>query len=338
MDRRDVFVSVLLVASNCNDVIEDVLRLLRDELEKKFTNHEIVLIDMCSVDGTVETVTTLLNELPRIRLVELTSTVPDEMAWAAGMENAIGDIVVFFSLKTDPIELLAQGVDLCIKGIDIVVGVSTDCRPKWYPVLGRCFRLLFGQLIGYQVPLFATCFRVLSRRSVNSILSEKHFHHNLFARIARLRLASQLLEYRSICRGNEEAPETFTQACERAISVITFSSTKPLRLMSFLGLIGSSLSACISSYSILVNVLKDKVVEGWTTTVVFLSVQFFLVFLILAFHGEYIARLIEETADHKDYNVLFEKHSSVMVHEDRLNVSYESVRSDISRVQTGRDR
>ena len=338
MDQRDIFVSVILLTNNSQDVIEDVLRLMDAELQKMFTNHEIVLMDRLSVDGTVTIVTRLLNELPRIRFLELTSTVSDEMAWAAGMENAIGDILVFFSLRTDPIEVIAQGVDRCVKGSDTVVGVSMNCRPKWYPVLGRCFRLLFGKLIGYEVPLFATSLRVLSRRAVNAILSERHFHHNLFARIARLSLASEIFEYNSICRGTVEAHETFTQACQRAISVIVFSSTKPLRLMSFLGLVGSSFSACISSYSLLVSVLKEKVVEGWTTTVLFLSLQFFLVFLILAFHGEYIARLIEETADHKDYNVLFERHSSVMVHEERLNVCYESERSDTPSVQTGRDR
>jgi glycosyltransferase involved in cell wall biosynthesis len=339
MERRDVFVSVIVVTRDCNDVIEDGLLLLSHELEKAFTNHEILVIDTCSKDGTRETITGLLQKIPRVRLIGLTRTLSSEMALAAGMENAIGDVVVFFSLRNDPVDLIARGVHLCLSGNDVVVGVSKSCKPVWYPLFARCFRFLVGPMIEYQIPVFATDFRVMSRRTVNSILSEKHFHHNLFARISRLNLQATTMDYVFTRRGRvEESPESFISAFQRAVSVVVFSSTKPLRLMSLLGMAGSGLSACISGYSLLLNVFKQHVVEGWTTMVLFLSVQLFLVFLILAFIGEYVARIIEETADHKDYSVLFEKHSSVMIDEERLNVYHVSTREDVSLVQTGRDR
>ena len=338
MERRDVFVSLVVVARDCLDVLDEVIGSLSLELENKFTNHEILVIDRRSTDGTVARMSELLTELPRIRLIELCSDVGEDMAWAAGLENAIGDLIVFFSMRNDPFDLISSSVDLCLKGSDVVVGVSSDNRPKWYPILGRCFRIVFGRVIGYQVPLFATHFRVLSRRAVNSVLSEKHFHHNVFSRIARLSMSSAVMKYHRVFRGVINERETFSEAFERGISVVTFSSTKPLRMMSLLGLLGSGLSTCISFYSIVMSLLKEKVVEGWTTTIVFLSVQFFLVFLILAFHGEYIARLIEETAEHRDYGVLFEKHSSVMVDEARLNVFEQSESNVMSNVQSGRDR
>lgn len=61
-------------------------------------------------------------------------------------------------------------------------------------------------------------------------------------------------------------------------------------------------------------------------------------FLILSLFGEYLARLLEDRADVRAYNVIYERHSSVMLDMDRLNVSQNSEADEINLVQTGRDR
>ena len=69
-----------------------------------------------------------------------------------------------------------------------------------------------------------------------------------------------------------------------------------------------------------------------------LSFLFFFLFLILAFMGEYLVRIIFDTNQAAPYHVLSEKHSSVMLNYDELNIREDSVSSEINLTQTGRDR
>ena len=108
--------------------------------------------------------------------------------------------------------------------------------------------------------------------------------------------------------------------------------------MNVLGLFSSFISFLFALYSVVVHLFKRNVVEGWTTQILFTSIQFFFLFLILAFLGEYILRLLSNQNNTSSYNVVLEKHSSVMLDLSRLNVISESTASEVNLTQTGRDR
>ena len=95
------------------------------------------------------------------------------------------------------------------------------------------------------------------------------------------------------------------------------------------GLLGSFLGFCFAIYSVVVRVLREGVVEGWTSLVLFTSVQFMLLFIILAFISEYMSRLLDEQRGGNDYAVVYEKHSTVSLKEDRVNVLSEPVAPEI---------
>jgi hypothetical protein len=124
----------------------------------------------------------------------------------------------------------------------------------------------------------------------------------------------------------------------KALSVLVFNSTVPLRIMNVLGLMGSLLGVMISLFSLLLKLFTDIPVPGWTSLSLFVSVEFSIMFLILFFYGEYMARLVDEQKAQREYNVEFEKHSSVMTNINRWNVTNESVNEALGAVQTGKDR
>ena len=77
-------------------------------------------------------------------------------------------------------------------------------------------------------------------------------------------------------------------------------------------------------YTVLVRLFQTGVVEGWTTTMMFMSLQFSLVFIILAFISEYMGRLLEEQRGSNDYAISFERNSALMISDDRMNVTKNS--------------
>jgi polyisoprenyl-phosphate glycosyltransferase len=120
-----------------------------------------------------------------------------------------------------------------------------------------------------------------------------------------------------------------------AMRLLVFNSTVPLRYMSGVGILGSTLAFMGALYSILVCFFKHNTVEGWTSIVLLFSGLFCLMFIILAFFGEYLGRILDESTE-REYHVVFERNSSVMVCVDRLNVLCESEAISVNAVQTGR--
>ena len=77
-------------------------------------------------------------------------------------------------------------------------------------------------------------------------------------------------------------------------------------------------------YSFVVHFINQDVADGWSSTIILLSVMFMLLFIILSFFGEYMGRLLSEQSKHESYWVVNERHSSVMLDEKRKNVVEES--------------
>jgi hypothetical protein len=128
------------------------------------------------------------------------------------------------------------------------------------------------------------------------------------------------------------------ESFSKAVSLLVFNTTTPLRVINMLALFSSFLALLAAVYSILVRLLKNHVVEGWTTTMLVISGLFFILFLILSFIGEYLVRLITDHGKSRPYNVIFEKHSSVMLDYEKLNIREDSVSGEINLTQSGRDR
>ena len=93
-----------------------------------------------------------------------------------------------------------------------------------------------------------------------------------------------------------------------------------------------------SLYSLLVHFINDQVASGWTTTILFMSVLFGILFIMLSFFGEYLARLLSDRSEHKEYNVVYERNSSVMLNENRSNVLFSSMDELVNSSQTGRNK
>lgn len=78
---------------------------------------------------------------------------------------------------------------------------------------------------------------------------------------------------------------SITYGFRNLVRLMVFNSSRPLRWMSIVGTVGSLSALLFAVYSILVNLINGHVVEGWTTTVLFMSTLFMLQFIMLAFFG-----------------------------------------------------
>ena len=333
-ENLDCFVSVVTIIRNQGPLVETFVREVQAALAGAFSDYEILLIDRRSDDDTVDRIGLLLRELPGIRFIRLSSNVHPDVAWSAGCENVIGDFVVLMTIDTDPARLIVPAVQQCREGSDVVVGTATQPASTPYrlirPMGGRVLR----RFLDYDLPRNATEFRCLSRRAVNSVTEGRGARHRFPLRVMRTGYPSSSIAYE--LRGNKGRRKLWGGLYDVA-RLLVFNSTRPLRYMSGIGILGSVLAFLGALYSLIVHLFKHNVVEGWTTIVLLTSGMFCLMFMILAFFGEYLSRLLDDSVE-REYHVVFERNSSVMVHEDRPNVLRESESTSVNAVQTGRDR
>ena len=324
-NKYECFVSVVSVIENVEDIIQPYLENMERHLDAHFTDYEIVLVDQCSKDGTADIVDELLKKIHSIRYIRLATQVYGDVALAAGMENAIGDFVVLFTLGQDPVECVFELIRQAQAGSDIVVGTSEYRRTLGYRIVRPWIQWALHS-IGYNLPRNSTSLRCLSRRTVNAVTQTGRFHHQFYVRIANTGYPTSAYPYTIEPGGIEK--RTLLKALRQGARLLVFNSTKPLRWMSSLGLLGSGMAFMFASYSLLIRLFRGNVIEGWTTLVLFTSVLFMLLFLIMAFFGEYLGRLLDDRSEQRDYSVANEKNSSVMLTEERHNVLVETSRTN----------
>jgi dolichol-phosphate mannosyltransferase len=326
--RLDVFVSVVAALSNYGDWVKPFLAELLDVLQQQFANFEVVLVDDGSIDErAARQIAEVIAEFRCVRLVRLSRAMGTEIAMMAGFDSAIGDFVVTLNPETDPPQAIAPMVDLCRSGHDIVVGTTPDAQYQGYlyRLLRHVFYLLSCWLIRAPLVQHASGFRVLSRQAVNALtrIKSRRRYFALLAYDIGYRVAT--VPYTPICRSGLRKPPSLLAAIRTGSAMIVHNSTRPLRIVSVLGLLGSFLSVLYAVYVVVVYLVKRDVMPGWATLSLQASGLFFLVFVMLTLMGEYMGRLLDEASDRPLYNILDETASSVMLTDERRrNVLSES--------------
>ena len=325
----DCFVSVVAPLWNDADIVEEFVAETTHVLRENYANYELVLVDDGSTDDTVKVVGDLLQRYESIRLICLSRRFGGEIAIAAGFDSVIGDFIVVMQPASDPPALIPEIVERARRGAEIVYGIRKQRAPE-PPLIRLGVRLyywLVNRVLGMHLPRNASDFRVFSRRSMNAILQIKDRLRYLRTFSSYVGYATQPFEYLALQRRAKPRSRGLFESVNLAISVIVSNTTRPLRLVSWLGLLMSCLSVLYAAYVVAVYfLLRGEIVAGWATQSLQTSGMFFVLFLILAVLCEYIDRLLGETQDRPLYYILDERNSSVLIHDtDRKNVVTDSV-------------
>jgi glycosyltransferase involved in cell wall biosynthesis len=173
--QSDVLVSVVSPICNAESWIGEYLQAISALLAHEYKDYEIVLVDNGSTDNTVAVVEQLQQELRNIQLYSLARSIPHESAFVAGLEQAIGDVVITLDAAYDPIDLILEMVQLAYSGVDIVYGLRSDRLSQkggfsLYNWLSQIFFRFYRQITKENLPIAASTLRLYTRRAINSFL------------------------------------------------------------------------------------------------------------------------------------------------------------------------
>ena len=235
-----------------------------------------------------------------------------------GIENAIGDYVVFLRPTVDPIDLIHSMIQDSSYGYDIIIGIADYPKTLSYKIIRKISSQIL-QTIDYHLPQNATPACCLSRKAINTILRTWQNRRQFFSQLPIFGYSIKSHEYDLLNSSNLKA-KTLLSGIRDVLKLMVLNSTRLVRNISAFGVLGSLCSFLFASYSILINLVKDDVVEGWTTIIFFFSVLFMMLFIILAFLGEYMESLFGEICNKNRFYISDEERSTFMIEVNRVNV------------------
>jgi glycosyltransferase involved in cell wall biosynthesis len=286
------FFSVVLPVFNEEGVLDPLYERLTKALEKIGRDYELLFIDDGSRDGSFAKLKKLSESDPRVRVIRFSRNFGHHMAITAGMDAARGECVVLMDsdLQDQPEEIpkLLEKFD---EGFDVVYGVRIG---KKHSILKRLTSWAFVKVMNAIVregSINTHIFRLV-RRNVVDVVNECREHSRFVVGLVSWAGFDQIGV--PVQHGDRWAGETkysLWKMIRLALNSMTGFSQLPLQLASWAGFVAAVGGLGFAGWIVARKYLYNTAVEGWTSTMVIISMLGGIQLLCLGILGEYIGRL-----------------------------------------------
>lgn len=295
-DVASATISCVVPAYNEAINLSVLLPRLQAVLAQTGASWEIVVVD----DGSRDNTSALMQSWtanPGFRYIQLSRNFGKEPAITAGIEAAIGDVVVILDADLQhPPELLPKMLGRWAVGVDMVYAVRANRDDE--SLTKRFGTWVFYSLLtgarGLRVPPHAGDFRLMDRSVVDALLrlpERNRFMKGLYAWVG---FDSEPIEYVPDARQHGESRFNIFKLLRLALTGLTAFTTWPLRAVSLFGFLVSMCSFTYGLYIVIEYLLFANPVDGWPTIVTILLFFSGINLISLGIVGEYIAGIFDE--------------------------------------------
>ena len=300
-NKEKNFISAVVYVNNNQDTLMNLLNKINNFLEENFNKYEIICVNDASRDNSVKIIKKFTKEVKnqKLSLINMSNYHGLELSMGAGVDLAIGDFVYEFDNIYDDfdIKVIKEVYDKCLQGYDIVSASSKSCKTS----SSNLFYKIFNKSAGLEYKLQTETFRILSRRAINRVNSINNHISYRKAVYANCGLKMLNIKYNPINNVKRIISKDYhsNRKTTAVNSIILFTNVgyKFSLLMSVLTLL-STLFVFI--YTIVIFFSKNPV-QGWTTTMLFLSFGFFGIFALMTIAIKYLDIIINLLFKNKIY-------------------------------------
>ncbi len=307
--KKDNFISVGIVLNKEVEInrIEKLHSLLYD----KYNYFEIILLNYEVNTGIYST---LLKKLNNIRILELSSYIDIEISHTTLIENCIGDYCAIIDLSHDSLEDLEKMLEFA-EDYDVVVGKREKKVQSFFEsVSSKIFYKTISLFTGIKIDSMYSDFFIINRKVINFIT--KNEDRVKFLKLLKFNNGFTKYEYSYMPLGKKSNQRTFLENVNFTIDVLVNYSHRLIRMATILSLSTAVINLFYIVYIFGIYLFKDNVAQGWTSSNLYSSMMYFILFLVLAVIGEYIRMIIQNQRNTPFYEIIDEK-SSVALFSDK---------------------
>jgi dolichol-phosphate mannosyltransferase len=289
---------------------QEVVHICYDRVKKVLENlkeydYEIICINDGSKDKTLEMLEEMGSKNKKVKIASFSRNFGHQQAVSAGLKLSTGNVVVVIDADMqDPPELITEMLKLYNEGNSVVYAKRNRRKgeSKFKIYTAKLFYRLINKISDISIPMDAGDFRLLSREVVDVINSMPENNKYLRGLYSYAGFKQVPIEFEREERQAGKTKYTLKKMIKLALDGIISLSTKPLKIVGFLGFSSIIVSLCLFIYAIVSYIVKDNnILSGWTsiiiTIVFFGGVQLISLWII----SEYIARIYDETKRRPEY-------------------------------------
>lgn len=313
--KKDNFISVGIVLTTDTKISK--IEELQKKLSENYNYFEIILLN-CEFDSS--SYDTLLKLLSNIRVLELLSSVDIEVAHTTLIENSIGDYCAIIDLEHDGIDDLFNMLEYA-ETHDVVIGKrEKKIQSVFEAITSKIFYKTISLFTGIKIDSMYSDFFVINRKVINFIT--KNEDKVKFLKL--LQFSNGFTKYENVYMplGKKSTNRTFFENINFTIDILVNNSQRLIRMATILSLGSSIFNFFYIFYVFGVYLFKVNIAQGWTSSNIYSSVVYFVLFLVLAVIGEYIRIILQNQKDTPLYEIIDEK-SSVALFSDKKNIDKE---------------
>lgn len=292
MSKMQQFISVVAYVHNNADRIEKFITTVMSQCEV-FKQSEIIFVDDCSTDNSVEVIKAYYKENPAdyiVSIIRMGRYHGMEISMNAGRDMAIGDYVYEFDDLFIDFEgsIILEAYNKCLEGNDIVT-VSTNVPMQF---TSRLFYNVFNRAVKSDSKIGQESFRLLSRRGINRIISmdvEIPYRKVIYLNSG---LSTASLKYKSI---TGERPPRIAGKHERidlAFDSFIYFTNIIQRISFVISAVFAIFSLGTVCYTLISRFMGYHIGMGWVSTMLFLAIGFMGVFGLLTIVIRYLSVIV----------------------------------------------
>lgn len=297
--------SVVVPVYNSEKSLDELYDRLRSTFEGMGRSFEVIFVNDNSTDGSYDILRSIHAQNNNTIVVDLMKNFGQQNALMCGFHYCQGKYVITLDddLQNPPEEipkLYAKMLD----GYDAVFGAIESKRHRKYKNLGSyLIRRMTNRIFNTGERIKFSAFRMMKKSIVDEIKSIR----TAFPYISGIILSSTdsvaNVEIRHDPRKFGRSNYSIKKLVKLSLNLLLNYSSIPLRFVGTLGLTISFLSFLLGCIYIARKFMIGSVPAGWTSLVVLISFYNSITLVIFFIIGEYIARLLREISNYKQYSI-----------------------------------
>lgn len=298
-------ISVIIPVFNEESVLHEFYPRLKKEAESWGKSYELLFVDDGSTDRSFELLREWKKKDSNIRIVKFTRNFGQQAAVLAGFRQSTGDIVVQIdSDLQNPPEEINRLLSAFTDEVDLVVTTPRKRRDSAIRIIGSKILHYFAQvLFGNRFRLNLSSFRAMRRSVIIKIDQCQDRSRYMAVLMSWMALPTVNIEVDHHLRKTGKTKYGFWPLLHLTWDLITGYSNFPLRLVTYLGLIGAGMGFAIMMFLLYQRLVAGILIEGFVVLSAVFSFFAGVQLLSIGFLGEYLGRVHLQIQNRPDYIV-----------------------------------
>jgi dolichol-phosphate mannosyltransferase len=298
-------ISIVVPVRNESQNIKPFLQRTENILDKIGKSYEIIFALDPSIDNTEQVILDEIKRNKNIRLLVFSRQFGQPAATVAGISNCKGFFCVIIDVDLqDPPEIIVQLYNKAISGNDVVYAKRRSRKGENFikKIISSLGYYLINKLSDIHIPRDAGDFRIISRKVIDQLRKLNESHGFLRGMVAFVGYRQSYIEYdRDERYAGKSKYNKFFGSIRIGLNGLIGFSSRPLFLMSIIGLIIALLSFILGVWYLFQKIMGFNLSEGLTTTVILISFFAGVQLLGLGLVGEYVGRIYDEVKKRPKY-------------------------------------